>query len=107
MLIVPKQASAWRMDLDSFGRWLRSRWPEIRDSNKHGAHLWSWADGYETWVPADEESVWIDADWPRICAIAARLGSGSLEDLILCDEGYNEVFELRGRSEEELLALDS
>ena len=108
MLIAPRQASGWRVSADALDAWLVGRWPEIkrgRGTSRQRANVWEWPDRYEVWVPGDENCVWIAADWARVSAVAAWLGTGS-DDLILCDEGYSFVVELRSTSEEQLQALE-
>lgn len=108
MLISPRRAAGWRVDVEALASWLRGRWPEIelsRGTSDHRDHLWCWPDGYEVWIPSDRQCAWVDADWHRVSAIAAWL-SGTSVELILCDEGFENHLDLRGVSEEHLLTLD-
>jgi hypothetical protein len=85
------------------------RWPEIASnhpSSEREERRRIWPDGCKVWFTGEAECVWIEADWPRICVVAERLRTTSpVEDLILRNEGYNDVIELRGTSKPQVRAL--
>lgn len=85
-----------------------SAWPDIEShpiETGPRAHVWTWADSYEVWVPADRDCAWIEADPQRVGAVAIWLAATTSEPLILCDEGYATVLPLNGLTESSLSAL--
>lgn len=106
MLVTPPADTGWRVDIAALDLWLSSRWPGIRrddDRGRYPAHRWIWSDLYEVRVPDDRTCVWIDADDERTCAVASWCAGTASDPLILCDEGYSDVYTLDQPSEAELL----
>lgn len=106
-LVCPATPSSWRIDPTALDQWLSSRWPDIERASdaaaRQRAHVWTWSDRSEVWLPDDLECCWIAGDAQLIAAVAAHMAVEGPADLTLCDEGYNYDVRLTGLSEDDLL----